>query len=160
MSKAQDKEKPMRVIYVGAMVLENKSLGFGLLPTLIDGGPTADTMLDAASAFMLRSNRSKPGVIGGVYEVDGIVDDGRLVRIVGNLKFTGDRIEPKVAAVLKLRDSTVRVADRVRKTEAAEARKDALADFLKPLRMRYGSTDRIGKLAFEVLVLDALRRPL
>jgi hypothetical protein len=123
----------------------------------------ADALRDKASAFEFK--KSPPKIVGGVYTIHGDLDsDGRFNKLIvaGDKAplFTGERAgKRELVGIFEARDKAFGVADRARKL--TEQMKDdlELPKLLKRMRQRFGATDAIGRLALEVVILDALRRP-
>jgi hypothetical protein len=98
----------------------------------------------------------KNAIIGGVYKAQRKVDSFRLttnfIRSSGSLKVPGWRAEER----------GMEVAMKARRLIAAEKTKgnESIQELMTPIREAYGKTDYIGRLAIEVVVLAALRRPM
>ena len=154
---SEAKPKNHLVVFVGMVELKGGKFGhgFALQSRLFE---SADEMRSTAAAFTLKGHKRKPRVVGGIYKVEGTVDDGKIVRVETEFSYTGDTVEPKMRAALEAHNDAVRVAERARKIEATDGQRDTLAILLQPLRKRHSMTDAIGKLALEVVLLNALRR--
>lgn len=158
-----DDIKPIDVVYLGRTETTDNKVGMILLPAnLLCKADSAGSARDLASVFNCKE-RDLPRVVGGAYVFDGALDDnGRMVKVRGNYKFDPAVHERVIvnkawAAVWQACSDGARVAARARKLEADLAKDDKLRKLISPLRQRYGATDKIGRLALEVVVLNALR---
>jgi hypothetical protein len=112
-------------------------------------------LLNEKRLALFEDGRSKfRAVIGGVYV---LAQKGESFRLSD--KYVRPSNDPQVAE-WQAADEAVDVAIRARKL-IAQQRKDAKASILRavePFREEYRRTDRIGRLALEVVLLHALRQ--
>lgn len=157
-----DNFQRIEAIYIGRETTSEGKLGGLWLP--IDHIAKLE---DANHAYQLASlfaakERNLPKVIGIAYVLNGVRDDeGQIIRKRGDYKFEGNinkfELPEGYRAAWEAQDKAKRVADRVRKRYKEMRSDDALRDQLKSLQADYHATDRIGRLALEVVVLDILR---
>lgn len=162
-AKAPDKSiVEAEIVYLGQreMVSEDKGrilVGAFILKDGFDTSKSADDIDAAMSPFAFKRNKL-PKVVGGIYKARAKIEDGRLKSLVSEYSYTGETIlNGTLRAAFELRDDASRVAERARKIEAEAKGDDKLGKLLAPLRQRYLATDRIGRLALEVVVLSAIR---
>lgn len=161
-SKTDDGPKPvdLRVKYLGLGELANDKLTcfFVLADTALGGKSQAD--IDRIASCFTVKRAERPGIIGGVYHARGVVEGGRLIKLVcSGFKWTGDKhLDSEQVAGFKLRHDAAELTQRSRKLEKTEADNSVVAKVLAPLKKRYEATDYLGRLAIEVLVLTELRR--
>lgn len=162
MSDNLETETQHRVVYLGrAMTVARKLAAMWLPMELAAKCFSAEAAYNEASPFECKL-RDLPSVVGGAYLLTGSLDSitGRLRVKRGPAKFdyeTVDRMPKSWVATWKAMDDAQQVKDRAKKIHDDAAKKKPLLDVLRPLRIQYQSTDRIGKLALEVVILDAIR---
>lgn len=144
-------------VYVGLRETTGGKLAAGfVLPDALEKAKDASEI--SASLFTLKKGEL-PRVVGGLYRVKGRVEDGSLNRILGSFKSTGDKWHSAaMVAGMEAHHRANQVAERARKEDEANRKDRKLSAILDPLRRRYTSTDEIGRLALEVVVLAELRR--
>jgi hypothetical protein len=158
-----DVPTPQACVYIGRGEIDGKPTVTWLPVGLLDQCKNADDAETKASAFSVKRGYRFPVSIGTVYVVDGVLDDtGRMRRAVPDWKFNPQEdnarhINPEWVAAWEARDQAAVVAKRARKTLDDLAKDKKLPRMLGDLRKRYNATDRIGRLALEVVVLDLLR---
>lgn len=121
-----------------------------------------DVIENVASLFETKKTLHR--AIGAVYIARGkLADDGRLQTWVKDqLNFSDDltdglHVDRDLVARWEAQDKATIVARRARKIEADLLKDSQLAKHLRELRKSYIDTDKIGRLALEVVVLDILR---
>lgn len=150
------------IVYLGQreMISEDKGrilVGTFMLKSSYDSAKSADDLDAIASPFGFKRNKL-PKVVGGIYKVRAKIEDGRLKSLVPEYSYLAESIvHVTLLAAFQARDAAARVAERVRKMEAEAKAEDNVGKLLAPLRQRYLATDRIGRLALEVVVLSYLR---
>lgn len=166
MSDDKPNLQPIAVVFVGRTENDKGEPAVQWLPVaLIDTCETADQATDLASAFTVKRSFRYPPSVGAVYIVEGVLDDnGRLVKAVtSGWKFNpahhnnSRNINREWIAVWEARADAVLVAARARKVLADLSKDKMLPAVLGKLRQRFTQTDRIGRLALEVVVLNCLR---
>jgi hypothetical protein len=161
MTTTDDGFKDMFAIYCGRITtVDKKSAALWLPVDLMEQVKTSDDALSLASAFVTKS-RDLPRIIGITYAITGKCDEaGGLTNMRGSYKYRSDApsgLPDTIKASLQARDEALKVADRVQKNYAELRNDAAIRTAIGALRQSYLSTDRIGRLALEVVVLDILR---
>jgi hypothetical protein len=155
--------KPIEVIYLGRAETDKGKCAMIILPRgRLAYAVNAEGAVALASLFECKE-RDLPRAIGAVYVFDGVLDEaGSMIKKRGDQKFVPDvqsaTISPEWIASWQAQHDARRVAARARKLEAEMAKDNKLSKLLAPLRQQYTATDRIGKLALEVVVLDTMRK--
>jgi len=146
----------VRVVYTGRVELKGGKLGHSLLLLSdFDASQDAFAMIHKGSPFSFKPGK-QPRTVGGIYRVLGHIEDGDLATIRGDVTWDGERVPN--AAAFEAYHKAAEVAHRARKAEEAEAKNGALAKALAGIRKSYVSTDSIGRLALEVVILAELRK--
>lgn len=92
-------------------------------------------------------------VPGGVYEV--LMNDAQAK---GGFKWLRTYPDRGAVAGWQAQSEAAEVAHRALKLEKEEGKRNEMLKALNPVRVAYRRTDRIGRLALEVVLLDLLRR--
>lgn len=113
------------------------------------------------SSFFIMKDRELPRAVGFVYTIKAKIDEtGRITNIRGSHSIDGNQdkhgINKAWLAHWQAQERAQKVADKVRKIEKKYDR-DELRAQLSTLKRDYMATDKIGRLALEVVVLDILR---
>lgn len=150
-----------RFIFIGRVEFTSGKIGARYISVdLLRKCSDIDEAEKLSSAFELKA-REIPRHIGFVYTIKArIGEDGRMMGIQGNPFGSTDQdttgIDPEWFAYWQAQDRAKDVSERVKKLEAKYDRED-LRRRLIPLKADYMKTDKIGRLALEVVVLDILR---
>lgn len=156
------KETP--IIYMGRQ--ETADYKIGAVYITVDAYRKCETVEQVranSSIFTAKKESDLPRAIGVVYLANITIDDsGAIQRMRGHPKFvtTEDdavHIRKDWIARWQAHDAAARVAARSRKTLEKLAKDSHVEKSLLNLRMQYGQTDKIGKLALEVALLSMLR---
>ena len=152
----------IKVIYLGRMETSANKPGDMMIPVKLfnEMDINADVVENLASLF--ETKRSAPRrAIGSVYTIRGILSpDGRLQTWVrDSFKWCGDDspMPDEMTAKFEAKTRAMEVARRAAKLEKEALSDGKLVGQLKALKMRYSATDKIGRLALEVVLLDVLR---
>lgn len=159
-----DEIKPISVIYIGRTKTSDNKIGAKFLT--IEQYREAKTLeeIEEVCSLFAAKERELPRSVGTVYKINGLIKGGRLFKAnVGSCSFDPIENDKHIVrvdwtAVWEARSESFRVAARAEKLHAAIIKDEKLPKLLRSLRHQYGSTDRLGKLALEVVVLDILRR--
>lgn len=162
MTDAPDDTKPTTFIYIGRGTTSDGKLGAKIIALDLLRKCTARLQAEQLSSFFTMKERELPRSIGFTHTIKAKCDDtGRIVLIRGNhtpsyeqVRHTGDIAE--WVAHWQAIDTAEKIAVRARKALAKYDR-DELKQRLKPLKHDWQTTDRIGRLALEVVILDILR---
>lgn len=157
--------QPLLCVYMGRAEIDKNLCAVFLPIELLDKCRSPDDAANKASSFK-HKERELPRAIGAIYTVNnGVInpDSGRLEKMQpGSAAFYAPNNEKRHVnhewiAIWEARDTAIRVATRSRKIEDELVKDSKLAKALAAVRDQYSSTDRIGRLALEVVVLDILR---
>lgn len=152
---------PTLFVYIGRGVTEKDvTVGRIISIDLLKRCTTRGEAEGLSSAFAMKE-RELPRAIGFVYSIKAICDDvGRITNIRGRHDIDGDQLKHGInkewLAHWQAIGDAKRVEDRARKLHNKYNR-DELRDRLKPLTYDWLKTDKIGRLALEVVILDILR---
>lgn len=152
---------PTLFVYIGRGIGKDKVTGGKYVPLdLLKRCETRAQAEEKASLFAMK-DRELPRAIGFVYSIKAKLDEnGGMIGILGNHIPDGNQAEHKInrewIAHWQATDRAEQVAKRARKLET-EYKLDELRERLAPLKHDWGKTDKIGRLALEVVILDILR---
>lgn len=147
-----DDFQKVRVVYMGKTELTK---GWGILIAPLDlirlrphsGGSPFD---EKGANF---------SVIGGVYECECKIEDGKIVTYrPGSVRWTDEAlgIDPDIVASWELRTNTSRLAQRAAQMHKKAAGDTPLAAVIDRLRFAYNTTPRAQRTAFKVWLLNEL----
>jgi hypothetical protein len=153
------KETP--VIFIGRAETTDHKMGALYIPVeLYKNCETVEQVRALSSVFVAKD---MPRAVGAVYTANVNLDEhGKIERMRGAPKFNIDEtnkihVRRDFKATWEAHDEAARVAARARKTYDKIAKDSQLEKSLTQLRMQWGQTDKIGRLALEVVVLHVLR---
>lgn len=162
MTDAPDDTKPTTFIYIGRGMSGKNELGAKIIALDLLRKCTTRLQAETLSSFFTMKERELPRSIGFTHTIKAKCnDEGRIILIWGShtpsyeqVRHTGD-IAEWIAHWQAIEDAE-KIAVRARKALAKYDR-DELKQRLKPLKQDWQTTDRIGRLALEVVILDILR---
>jgi len=141
--------KPAEMVCLGACKLTGGKLG-----TLYHFVEPGDVL---GEAFPVARSKGKDGVPGGVYLIP--TDAERSKAQFVNRQWSRMWPDAEAVAQWRAKSDALEVSHRHAKRTAGKEREalEAALACLEPIRKLYMGTDRLGKLALEVAVLDYLR---
>lgn len=158
-----DDYKPTTFIYIGRGKTADEKTGGKIISTELLARCGTREQAEQRSSFFLMKDRELPHAIGFVYSVKAKLDEeGKITGIRGEYRMDSDqsanlhRFNKEWLAHWQAHDLAKQVETRAKKLEAKHDRNELRAR-LDPLRKDYLSTDKIGRLALEVVILDIMR---
>lgn len=153
----------LNVVYMGMGTLTGGKQCVLLIPlALLRKQKSYDAAKQQASAFTLKRGVT-PKAIGAVYNIPGELNvDGTISTIKGRFEYNSElsgAVDSDMVLAMQAEHRAREITRRADKEEKEFGRDKEMLRALEVLRRRYRSTDKLGKLALEVLLLDALRNP-
>lgn len=149
----EEKDPRERYVYLGVRHAKGNSLIHCLRHEDVD---REDDEQDKLYKF---SGKGPLRVVGGIYLCD-IGSDNVLRQNVSPIAFTGDRVNRDWALELQTLDKVTRNEREVHRLHDKMADLSLIEGRMEPLRYLYRKTNGARRRALEILVLEALRKPL
>lgn len=161
MTEEKPADQQYEAVYLGVRVLSDGKLGDALILASDFEGRAKDwSELELGSSVFNRDDRKSAfKVVGGVYEVTGQINDGRLSRLItSRAKFLHAIRDQEMLVRLESSHDAARMAHRAKRLEEKMRTDRKLDNLMMPLRRVYHAIPPADRQAFRLMVLRSMEK--